>query len=1323
MTPHILTQLSSSTFEHLINAIAMKVLGAGHTGFGPGPDGGRDGYFRGEAPYPSPTTRWSGSWYIQAKFHAPNLSTDHHAWLLERIREEIKTFSQKGSKRAWPDVWIIATNIDPSGASKTGSFDRAHQLVKEANPRLANRFDIWGGSKIIEFLSNHPAVAARYGHFLTPGNILSELSAAIQDERATVDQILRALVVDEIEEQRYTKLEQAGASVDSRPGVHKLFVDLPFFSRAHKYRGKALKVLTEAASQSHRPESDYESTDEWERWKSHPSRSPVWLIRGGPGNGKSTIGQYLCQIHRAALILSHTPPTSPAETRKLAAEIKIEAEKSAIWPTSARIPIYIELKSFAQWYGERKETESIGILTYLRSRLAKSIEQDVLVGTIRRMLKIKSWIVVFDGLDEVPSDLKTEIANEVKKFIRDTETESDLLSICTSRPQGYSGQFDGIPRVSPIDLTPLDKKQALDCAEPLVKLGRARAEAESAFAVLRNAIESKAVMELMTTPLQSHIMAVIVRDGRKPPERKWEMYRQFYEVIRTREASRSLPDKNLANLLQQDTDLLKAVHNKLGFDLHARAETATGAQASLSREEFNILVRQVVQDWKTQNVDLVVDTLMQATVQRLVLISTPDDGAKVRFDIRQLQEFFAAEYIYSSADNDELRQRLKAITGDAHWREVMHFILSAFVAQGRRTELSIAIAVLQELDEGGDGGHLRALSQRMAVGAIIVSKLIEDGVLEQNKGTRNLFRDRIAPLASLRDSECLTPLTTALGPESRNWVVDAMAQHVLRSKASESTGATILLWVHMNPGDSCFDSVLEQWSHSQYSTLQSAIESDAVLLANAGPAPDDWQTRLIFDLLSSSSAAQEGLGFFQSLYHIDEDQAHGWISSLAMIAEEKGMVAVSLMIRLFPGAIDGTGEKSQSIDAYGWAVLYPLKISTPSHILQKIKEAMSGVELTGVWATLGAAVCFAVDQTLSNLKSLLGLMGDSWTHFEFLPSELRSRIPAPNDSAASPASALEVLSGLEESEFSHLLSAAPEKLSFKDHWDSETYPNGGWQTNATSDFLQLLRSHPTVAIGIWRNHWVDPGDSLEKINHPDIISALESAWTKDASTLLRHPHIWGRIFNTFDNAGAKIRSTLLAQLRKSSPTPINYFIRDPSVTPFRLSLPSESPFLVPIASMVAYQYGMTRNVMSYQPGGLGAGMSNLELACTQIVLEYIGEIDCLRNIYHDISEEVQIRCAALTLSVLHPSGGKEEAVRQRRLILDLCEDNHRFGLEVTLALDLRGSAHAPDSADLIGSIFSISGRDGNTWFLWDLLLRKWREKSLAPISNPSIDAA
>src|SRR3954464_12661574 len=105
-----LTKLDEASFEHLSNALALRVLGAGHTGFGPGSDGGRDGLFEGEAPYPSASERWSGVWYLQSKYHRPHLSTDPQAWLLDQIKKELAEFSRSDTRRKWPDNWIIVTN-------------------------------------------------------------------------------------------------------------------------------------------------------------------------------------------------------------------------------------------------------------------------------------------------------------------------------------------------------------------------------------------------------------------------------------------------------------------------------------------------------------------------------------------------------------------------------------------------------------------------------------------------------------------------------------------------------------------------------------------------------------------------------------------------------------------------------------------------------------------------------------------------------------------------------------------------------------------------------------------------------------------------------------------------------------------------------------------------------------------------------------------------------------------------------------------------------------------------------------------------------------
>ena len=163
--------------------------------------------------------------------------------------------------------------------------------------------------------------------------------------------------------------------------------------------------------------------------------------------------------------------------------------------------------------------------------------------------------------------------------------------------------------------------------------------------LVRVPLQSLSIAEIMTTPLQSHIMAVVVRDGGKPPERRWQLFSNFYQVIKKREANRKLPDRRLSKLLLEGDKLLKVVHNRLGFELHSRAETSKGAQTSLKKAEFQMIVQSIVEQLQDDDVEETVSALMEATTDRLVLVHTPDIGDEVRFDIRPLQEFFAGEYL------------------------------------------------------------------------------------------------------------------------------------------------------------------------------------------------------------------------------------------------------------------------------------------------------------------------------------------------------------------------------------------------------------------------------------------------------------------------------------------------------------------------------------------------------------------------------------------------------------------------------------------------------------------------------------------------------
>lgn len=805
-----LAGLDPYAFENLVNLLALKVLGAGASGFGPGSDGGRDGFFEGEAPYPSTTERWKGIWYIQSKFHSPHLSKDPHKWLIEKVKAEIAAFAEADSERTWPDNWIIATNIDPSGKPETGSFDAIRALVAAATDKKVN-VAVWGGNKILGLLSQHSDVAQNYAHFITPGHVLSSLQAQLTDQYASIETVIGYLVATQFSEQIYTKLDQAGSSSDTRPGVHHLFIDLPFTVDGSKIEGSALDHLCRASAQPQRYSVVSSYPKAWRDWSKNPQRARVALLKGGPGQGKSTVGQYFSQIQRAALLLLPTAPTVIEKVKNFVYEVKEAAEKIGAWPSAPRIPIFIELKEYAHWFGQKSNAEARGVLTYLASRISARVEQDVLPATLRRAIALQSWFVLFDGLDEVPNDVKDQVADEVNNFVNEVvvQVDADILTLCTSRPQGYSGQFSTLD--GPVlNLQKLDVETAILCAEPVVRYDRSEDEGTRSLDLLKAAAASQSVQQLMTTPLQSHIMAVVVRDGGRPPERRWQLFENFYQVMKKRESLKNVHNPRISRLLREEDRLLRAVHTRLGFVLHARAERSDGAQTTLTKEEFRSLVTQVVKNQSEDDTHNTVNVVMEAMTERLVLVSTPENGAHVRFDIRQLQEFFAAEFLYDSVSPEALANRIDIVGGDSHWLEVMHFLLSALVENRRTTELDVTIKVLERLNEGDHDGTHRLFYRRMAKGTILATRLLVEGVLEQDKRDRLRFRPLFEPLGGLFSAGVLRDLANVRSPNSRTWLINLLREKISEANYSESLGAIIALgWVL--PDDHPTNPELLQW--------------------------------------------------------------------------------------------------------------------------------------------------------------------------------------------------------------------------------------------------------------------------------------------------------------------------------------------------------------------------------------------------------------------------------------------------------------------------------------------------------------------------------
>jgi hypothetical protein len=1307
-----LTKLNPDSFEHLVNGLAFRVLGPGLTVFGAGSDGGRDGYFEGEAPYPSQADRWSGRWYIQSKFHKPHLSADPQAWLLAQIKSELGEFQRHDSRRLWPDNWIVATNIDPSGKPQTGCFDRALALVQAAKPELTNRFHIWGGQKILQLLIEFPGIAAHYAHFLTPGNVISKLFENLSDSHAQLNDIFRSLIVSQFNEQQFTKLEQAGSAADNRPGIHRLFTDLPFKSQEHRLTGRAAQYLARAAAQTHRLDPGVPNTENWRSWQRYPSRARVWFIKGGPGQGKSTLGQYLCQIQRAALILGPEAPVTPALHRQTAKEIEEVANNQGLWPLVPRIPVSIELKDFAQWYGSRNENESKGILTYLAQRITANVEQLTNPGTLKRAFESARWLFVFDGLDEVPGDVKDAVAGQIIKFNDEILIggSSDALIICTSRPQGYAGQFANLDAAI-IELPLLSPEEAIACARPVLEFNRTAEEFQSSYKTLREAILSPSVREIMTTPLQAHIMAVVMRDGGKPPDRRWQLFSNFYQTIKKREANRNLPDRRLAALLREGDRLLKALHNRIGFELHYRAERSKGAQTSLDRSELRSVVEETVSQLQDTDIDSTVATVMEATTDRLMLVSTPESSTAIRFDIRPLQEFFAAEYIYESTDATKLGERLQVIAADPHWREVMHFLLSALVENGRQTELVVAISVLAMINDGNDEASDRQLFRRLALGSLSAARLLSEGVLDQDKRVRNQFRALLGPILGVTDTRILSILIGVRRTQTRNWLCEECLNSLKILTERENIGGVLVLCKSLPEEHPKKNEVIQYISNTpqEYRAclfqLLNTVGSHQEDRANEPKFPE-WVIGLVLKSLLDPEWYKLGRNGVTAAIAI----LHSRRRLVPSIATAFGLspTLAKLTESLLCGPVESHLVKQRPAEfGENIAVLKIEYYKIPEELNYNNWSEEIWVSLAnapGILNSIYKLSLFAKSRSRDQLAELLHCVEANVSVLSALPEHLHTYLPynqwrKPDLRAIDPkdlddTSILTVLDR-KKAGFIQILSLN----------SSEEIPDDQWDT--------LFSTFPELSIWLFSQprQFFGP-NKTGNFETPGVVTFLALALLREPTALLRYPAFWGKLLGAVPPMEEKIRAAI------SSVAKLPVHSDDATIgliTPFVVRLPEECdllPHLVnTITEFVALGYDDRRRfLLSHSQSSVSIG---------DMIIGFIPSPIPLFKVLIDDAIGDLVRAAASMMYLLHPHRdlSQQNVCGANIVAFYRPEFGPRYLRAAAMSLHngvFDGNAGALAS---MSELLRMSGGDYESRLLLDPVLESWRQRSKAPVHS------
>lgn len=595
--------------------------------------------------------------------------------------------------------------------------------------------------------------------------------------------IIRMWLAEQLVAHEYAKLGQGGHTSTQVP-LRQVFIDLPIsLSVGDSFQAQemaerplflesllaakpvdlrsAFRSLTEgaAARGNDETEESEEVSDLLEAHRDYGELRPNFgatLLIGGPGQGKSTLGQLACQLHRAALIHPASSELTQAQ-RDLVNSFVVPRQDGEKRRDSGLmdivngplLPLQISLPEFAVWAAgseARRSATGIPSLLLFLAELpsARLVELDA-ARLFELVCQIPS-LLVLDGFDEVGATQdRARIVTAARELLTALAKESAKSQIlATTRPQGYADELAQVGiRFQKTYLAPLTKDEALHYATKLIEAKLSGIDQQhKALRQIHEAAKEPATERLLTTPLQVTILTALVQQLGRAPRERWNLFSRYFAYTFDREIERNT---YASALLAEHRSHIERIHARVALLLQVDAERDGGASARMTKERLQEVISEVLAEdevAKDQKSDLVRD-IASAAENRLVFLVEPEPG-KFGYEIRSLQEFMAAWALTSGRDA-EIEARLYQVAKAPMFRNVTLFILSRLFSEGSPLRDVLAGQICKDLDEDSTD----EISRLAKPGGLLALETLEEGAaLSQPKRARALM-GRAAALFAL----------------------------------------------------------------------------------------------------------------------------------------------------------------------------------------------------------------------------------------------------------------------------------------------------------------------------------------------------------------------------------------------------------------------------------------------------------------------------------------------------------------------------------------------------------------------------------------------
>ena len=509
---------------------------------------------------------------FQVKFSRDPSTKDERDAVEELIRtekEKVKELILRGAKR-----YFFITNVKGTAHLDGGSIDKVNKELTEV---LEIPTEVWWRDDLDRRVDQSTDIKWSFLDICRASDLMQFLLAR-PDDRGELEaaNAVTAYIAQQYGADRDVKFKQ----VDLKRRLTDLFVDLPIGikrSRDKERRGLPFRPEPAKDISDYALELEQDEHLDPEDDVSYPHRGQAAafllhmpqfegvtrvVLEGAPGQGKSTVTQFVCQIDRLRLSEKHN-------------ELNQVDEVHRIGP--ARVPFRVDLRDYARWVSGyhpfskgaddqvppegRRSLESFLAMQIAHNSGGLKIDHQELIEFFKRAHSV----VVLDGFDEV-ADIATR--GRVVEEICNAATRLDALAlslqiVVTSRPAAFANS-PGFPEDDWVhlelkDLRPRNIQAYRDKWSDAQDLSKE--ERDSVETTLDDKLEQPHLRELARNPMQLAILLHLIHvQGHALPDKRTTLYEEYMKLFFNREAEKSA-------VVRDHRDLLLSIHGVLAWQL------------------------------------------------------------------------------------------------------------------------------------------------------------------------------------------------------------------------------------------------------------------------------------------------------------------------------------------------------------------------------------------------------------------------------------------------------------------------------------------------------------------------------------------------------------------------------------------------------------------------------------------------------------------------------------------------------------------------------------------------------------------------------------